>query len=365
MVNVTLENLQKSFQKVKAVDNVSLKINHGEFFAILGPSGSGKTTLLRLIAGLEFVDSGKIFFDEREVTYEPSYKRGTGMVFQNYALWPHMTVYENIAYGLRIRGFKEEEIRKRVKEVVEFIRLSGLEERYPNQLSGGQQQRVALARALVIEPKILLLDEPLSNLDAKLRVEMRAELRSIQKQLGITTVYVTHDQEEAMSIADRLGIINNGRLVQVDTPTNIYKNPKNLFVATFIGKCNVFPGRVVKKENEVVKVKLENGEVLEATSTEEVMEGEEVNVIVRPEAFSFSDTFAKNFVEGRVSWVYFSGFYKQAKALTGIGEVVFNVPSNIEIREGEKIRLFFKPNDAIVIKKEKEEGVAYSIELKA
>lgn len=365
MVNVTLEKLQKSFQKVKAVDNISLKIRHGEFFAILGPSGSGKTTLLRLIAGLEFADSGKIFFDEKDVTYEPSYKRGTGMVFQNYALWPHMTVYENIAYGLRIRGFKEEEIKKKVKKIVEFIRLSGLEERYPNQLSGGQQQRVALARALVIEPKILLLDEPLSNLDAKLRVEMRAELRSIQKQLGITTIYVTHDQEEAMSIADRLGIINNGKLVQIDTPMNIYKNPRNLFVATFIGKCNVFSGKVAGKENNIIKVKLDTGEILEGTSIEDLKEGEEVNVVVRPEAFSLSGAYTKNFVEGKVSWVYFSGFYKQAKVLTKIGEVVFNVPSDIEVKEGEEIKLFFKPNDAKVIKKEKEEGAAYAIELKA
>jgi ABC-type spermidine/putrescine transport systems, ATPase components len=195
MVVVELRNVSKSFGKVRAVDNASLRVEHGEFFSVLGPSGCGKTTLLRLISGLEFPDSGRIYFDGRDVTDLPSFKRETGMVFQNYALWPHMTVFENIAYGLKIRKYDKNRIKEKVKEVLKLVKLEGMEERYPTQLSGGQQQRVALARALVIEPKILLLDEPLSNLDAKLRVEMREEIKRIQKHLGLTAIYVTHDQE--------------------------------------------------------------------------------------------------------------------------------------------------------------------------
>jgi ABC-type Fe3+/spermidine/putrescine transport system ATPase subunit len=216
---VRLEKLRKVFDnRVVAVDDVDLVVNHGEIVAVLGPSGCGKTTLLRLIAGLEEPTSGRIFFDDRDVTRLPAQKRNTAVVPQTWALWPHMTVFENVAYGLRLRKKKlkltEEEIRRRVMETLELVGLAGLEERRPFQLSGGQQQRVALARALVVQPEVLLLDEPLANLDAKLRLELREEVRRIAKKLSITTIYVTHDQEEAFAVADRIAVMNAGRLQQ-------------------------------------------------------------------------------------------------------------------------------------------------------
>ncbi|MCB2173212.1 ABC transporter ATP-binding protein, partial [archaeon] len=195
MVEIELRNLTKRFGEVTAADNINLTINDGEFFTLLGPSGCGKTTTMRMIAGLEFPTEGQVFFDDNDVTQLPSYERNTGMVFQNYALWPHMKVFENVAYGLNVRKVPQNEIKERVKEALEQVKLGGMEDRFPTQLSGGQQQRVALARVLVINPAVLLLDEPLSNLDAKLRVQMREEIKDLQKRLGITTIYVTHDQE--------------------------------------------------------------------------------------------------------------------------------------------------------------------------
>ncbi|MCD6348969.1 MAG: ABC transporter ATP-binding protein, partial [Candidatus Korarchaeota archaeon] len=223
MVSIRTVELTKVFGDVVAVDHVSLEIKHGEFFTLLGPSGCGKTTFLRTIAGLEMADEGRIYFDDQDITDLPAHLRGTGMVFQNYALWPHMNVFDNIAYGLKIRKVPKSEIEKKVKEVLKLVKLEGLEKRTPHQLSGGQQQRVALARALVINPRVLLFDEPLSNLDAKLRIEMRAELKRIQRDLGITAIYVTHDQEEAMSISDRIAVMNRGRVMQVGTPKEIYR----------------------------------------------------------------------------------------------------------------------------------------------
>ncbi|MEB3806812.1 MAG: ABC transporter ATP-binding protein, partial [Desulfurococcales archaeon] len=230
MTRIRLEDVTKIYGGVVAVDHANIDIEHGEFFTIIGPSGCGKTTTLRIIAGFEVPEEGKVYFDDRDVTYVKPYERNTAMVFQNYALWPHMTVYDNIAYGLRLRKVPEDEIRRRVEKVLDLVDLHGLENRYPLQLSGGQQQRVALARALVVEPSVLLLDEPLSNLDAKLRLEMREELRNLQKRLGITTVYVTHDQLEALSMSDRIAVMNKGRILQVGTPEELYMRPRNLFV---------------------------------------------------------------------------------------------------------------------------------------
>jgi len=232
VTRIKLEGISKYYGNVVAVDDVNLEINKGEFFTLLGPSGCGKTTTLRIIAGFEIPDKGHVYFDDEDVTFLKPYKRNTAMVFQNYALWPHMTVFENVAYGLKIRkkelGLTDEEIKKRVQWALELVKLSGFENRYPLQLSGGQQQRVALARALVVQPRVLLLDEPLSNLDAKLRIEMREELKRIQKALGITTIYVTHDQLEAMSMSDRIAVMNKGRVVQIGTPRELYLYPKSL-----------------------------------------------------------------------------------------------------------------------------------------
>ena len=286
MTVVRLEKLRKVFDnRVVAVDDVDLVVNDGEIMAVLGPSGCGKTTLLRLVAGLEEPTSGRILFDDRDVTRLPTQERNTAVVPQTWALWPHMTVFDNVAYGLRLRkkrtNLTEEEIRRRVKEVLELVDLSGFEERRPFQLSGGQQQRVALARALVVQPEVLLLDEPLSNLDAKLRVELREEIRKIAKRLSITTIYVTHDQEEAMAVADRIAVMNAGKLQQVGRPEEIYYKPANFFVATFVGRSNVLKGRVVEAKGEVATVDV--GFPIAAQTPHRLAPGDEVDVVVRPE----------------------------------------------------------------------------------
>jgi spermidine/putrescine ABC transporter ATP-binding subunit len=237
-----------------AVDRVSLDVRDGELFTLLGPSGCGKTTLLRLIAGFHRPDAGRILFGERDVTGLPPHARNIGMVFQNYALWPHMTVFQNIAYGLRLRRLGRAEVEARVQEGLRTVNLTGLGARYPGQLSGGQQQRVALARALVLSPDFLLLDEPLSNLDAKIRVQVRAEIRTLQQEVGITTVYVTHDQEEALSLSDRVAVMRDGRVLQLGPPRELYERPRTRFVADFVGTNNLVPGTVVETANGTVTV---------------------------------------------------------------------------------------------------------------
>jgi iron(III) transport system ATP-binding protein len=243
---VAIEQVSFSYGDNLIIDNVSLDIAKGEFFAFLGPSGSGKTTLLRLIAGFGIPSGGRILIDEKDVTHLPPWSRNVGMVFQNYALWPHMTVAKNVAFGLERRRLPKAEIRRKVDDVLHLVGLAEFADRRPAQLSGGQQQRVALARTLVIEPTVLLLDEPLSNLDAKLRVEMRSELRQLQQKVGITTVYVTHDQEDANSVADRIAVLDRGRIQQVGTPIELYDHPASRFVAGFLGTANMIDGEVQK-----------------------------------------------------------------------------------------------------------------------
>jgi multiple sugar transport system ATP-binding protein len=235
MARVAVKELVKRFGRVLAVDHVSFEVRDGEFLVLLGPSGCGKTTTLRLIAGLEKPDAGEIYIGDRLVNDLPPKDRDVAMVFQNYALYPHMRVYENMAFPLKIRGFPREEIDKRVREVAELLHIQHLLDRYPRQLSGGQQQRVALGRALVRQPQVFLMDEPLSNLDAKLRVYMRAELKRLQRELGITTIYVTHDQAEAMTMADRIAVMNEGKIMQIAEPQELYSKPANVFVAGFVG----------------------------------------------------------------------------------------------------------------------------------
>jgi putative spermidine/putrescine transport system ATP-binding protein len=245
MARVRLENLSKRFGATAAVDDVSLEIDEGELVALLGPSGCGKTTTLRMIAGFVEPDAGRIRIGERDVTHLPPYRRDTGMVFQGYALFPHLTVAQNVSFGLEMRHVGKAETRERVAETLRLVRLDGMGERMPRQLSGGQQQRVALARALVIKPSVFLLDEPLSNLDAKLRHDVRIEIRQLQQRLGLTTIFVTHDQEEALTIADRLVLMKNGVIQQIGTPDELYERPANLFVADFIGKSNFLKGELV------------------------------------------------------------------------------------------------------------------------
>jgi iron(III) transport system ATP-binding protein len=239
---VTIEHVSFGYGSTPVLDDISLDVARGEFFAFLGPSGSGKTTLLRLIAGFGTPTTGRILTGERDLTPLPAWSRNVGMVFQSYALWPHMTVAKNVAFGLERRKLSRAEIDRKVRDALDLVGLGAFAERRPAQLSGGQQQRVALARTLVIEPEVLLLDEPLSNLDARLRVEMRSELRQLQRKLGITAIYVTHDQEEANAVADRIAVLDQGRIQQIGTPLELYDRPANRFVATFLGTANLIDG---------------------------------------------------------------------------------------------------------------------------
>ena len=235
---VIIQNAVKRYGDFTALNGVSLDIQEGEFFTLLGPSGCGKTTLLRMIAGFNSIEGGDFYFGEKRINDVPAHKRDIGMVFQNYAIFPHLTVRENVAYGLKARKMSAKEIKPKVDEALELVQISHLADRKPNELSGGQQQRVALARAFVIEPSVLLMDEPLSNLDAKLRVQMRSVIKKLQRRLGITTIYVTHDQEEALAISDRIAVMKDGHIMQIGTPRDIYAKPQNPFVAGFIGVSN-------------------------------------------------------------------------------------------------------------------------------
>ena len=312
MVKVRLENITKRFGNIVAVDNVNLEVGEGDFFTLLGPSGCGKTTVLRIIAGFYTPDDGKVFFDEEEVTSLPPFKRNTGMVFQNYALWPHMSVLGNVAYGLKIRKIPKNEIRERVTRVLRLVGLEGLEKRFPSQLSGGQQQRVALARALVIEPDILLLDEPLSNLDAKLRVQTRTEIKKLQEKLKITTIYVTHDQEEALCVSDRVAVMDRGLIHQIGTPIDIYDRPLVSFVADFIGAANFFRGRMVSfdKAAGTVDVQLHTGLSLKASFSGEESLSEELLLVCRPEAMKIltaRDEEVDNVLDGKIKVASYMG----------------------------------------------------------
>jgi iron(III) transport system ATP-binding protein len=262
MTSLRLENITKAFGSTYALRDIGLEIGSGELFFLLGPSGCGKSTLLRLIAGLHEPTAGRLFFNDDDVTALPTQRRNAVMCFQSYALWPHMSVRENIRFGLAVRGLSRQEQTQRIDEVLALVQMRELADRKPNQLSGGQQQRVALARALAVRPACLLLDEPLSNLDAQLRQEMRSEIRRICKSAGFTTVYVTHDQKEALSMADRIGILNDGRLVQVGTPGELYRRPGTSFVANFIGQTNLMRGRIISRQGNLARVRTTAGEIL-------------------------------------------------------------------------------------------------------
>ncbi|PWH18931.1 MAG: polyamine ABC transporter ATP-binding protein [Anaerolineae bacterium] len=282
---IRVENVVKRFGTTIAADHVSLSIGEGEFFALLGPSGCGKTTLLRMLAGFETPDSGAILLDGKDLTNVKPWKRPVNMMFQSYALFPHMTVYDNIAYGLRQEGLAAAEIERRVRQVLELIGLPELAKRKPGNLSGGQRQRVALARAIVKQPRVLLLDEPLAALDRKLRVEMRLELKRLQNEVGIAFVFVTHDQEEALSMADRAAVMRSGKIMQVGTPEELYNTPANLYVAQFIGEANVFAGRLQNSQGEWRLVTNANAYRVPSTEVQRsgLTNGEDAAVVVRPE----------------------------------------------------------------------------------
>lgn len=283
---LSIKDVTKKYKKEKAVDGISLDVERGKFITILGPSGSGKTTLLKLIAGFEDLNGGSILLDNEDISNKMPYQREIGMVFQNYALFPHMTVSQNVAYPLRIRKMNKDEIKQKTKEIMELVNLTGFEDRNSKLLSGGQQQRVALARAIVYNPPLLLLDEPLGALDKNLREKMQFEIRRIQKETGITTISVTHDQEEALTMSDLICIMNNGKIEQVDTPEEIYLHPQNKFVAEFIGEVNLLTGNIVKQENGLITVKLEEDpeKVFYINETRNLSGDEnKVHLVLRPE----------------------------------------------------------------------------------
>jgi len=359
MVRVRLVNVTKKFGDVVAVNNVSFEVKEGELFTLLGPSGCGKTTTLRLIAGFYKPDSGEIYFDDELVNDLPPYKRNTGMVFQNYALWPHMRVFDNVAYGLKLRNWPPRKIIRRVKEMLNLVGLAGKEKRYPSELSGGEQQRVALARALVIEPRVLLLDEPLSNLDAKLRVRMRSEIRKLQKKLGITTIYVTHDQEEALSISDRIAVMNKGKILQIGDPIEIYENPRDIFVADFIGTTNFIPARVVEfdKNAKKITIKIDDQKIVKDYYGHAEV-GIDVIIAIRPESLdivSLSEKPAsKPFIVGKIDLIDFLGKIIRYEIETEFGLIKVDTSEKSlreKFKEGDKVVIVIDPESIRIFTK--------------
>jgi len=352
---VRLEHISKIYEDPKtkkqfyAVYNTNLNIEPGSFVTLLGPSGCGKTTTLRMIAGFESPDEGEIFLGEEPINALTPDKRDTAMVFQSYALLPHYNVYDNVAYGLKIRKVPEAEIKERVMKMLDLVQLTGMEDRMTNQLSGGQQQRVALARALVVEPGVLLFDEPLSNLDAKLRVSMRTEIRRIQQKIGITAVYVTHDQAEAMAISDKIIVMNKGIVAQVGTPSEIYYQPNSEFVADFIGEVNFLPAKIVKKETKGfvtdcygVKINVHSGEG-------EI--GEAVKLCIRPESLHLKDD---GELKGKVIVSTFMGSYQLYHIMvedTLVKITEYNPKGKKIYKEGDIAALSFDSNDVHIISK--------------
>jgi ABC-type Fe3+/spermidine/putrescine transport system ATPase subunit len=359
MVAITIQQLSKRFGRTPVLQQVDLEIRRGELFFLLGPSGCGKTTLLRHIAGFYQPEEGGIFFDGGDVTRVPVHQRGTGMMFQSYALWPHLTVAENVAFGLEERRRPAQEIALRVEEALEQVKLGGLGERKIQQLSGGQQQRVALARALVIRPNCLLLDEPLSNLDAKLRVEMRAEIRRICKEFHLTAVYVTHDRDEALSMADRMAVMDQGRVVQVGDPEMVYRNPASCMVAEFLGETNFIEGTVFRECSRpgLYDVDTPLGRVRGRPSGGDWVPGANQPVVIsmRPEAVSFEHLFdSPNHWEGEIVSTTYLGSMVQYDFLTASG-----VPMKISEmnpwqvgRAGEAgVPVMVAPADVVILRK--------------
>jgi iron(III) transport system ATP-binding protein len=306
MTSVRLDDISKTFGSTVALSHINLQIEAGELFFLLGPSGCGKSTLLRLIAGLHEPSGGRIFFNDRDVTNLGTEKRNAVMCFQSYALWPHMTVRENVRFGLNVRRLPRAEQDERVDEVLDLVRMRDYADRKPNALSGGQQQRVALARALAVHPDCLLLDEPLSNLDAQLRVEMRGEIRRICKSAGSTTIYVTHDQKEALSVADRIAVMQDGQIVQVGTPADLYDKPASPFVAAFVGATNLIPGELVEITNGQATVKTAAGPLIVATRSVGKI-GQRVTVSIRPERLRTVGPTAANRITGNIVQTTFVG----------------------------------------------------------
>ncbi|AYO31520.1 ABC transporter ATP-binding protein [Biomaibacter acetigenes] len=354
---VSIKGVSKFYGNFTALNNVTLEIQKGEFFTLLGPSGCGKTTLLRMIAGFNTIDSGEIYFDDMFINNIPAHKRNTGMVFQNYAVFPHLNVFQNVAYGLKARKFNVNTINAKVEEALKLVQISDMKARRPSQLSGGQQQRVALARAIVIQPDVLLMDEPLSNLDAKLRVQMRSDIKKLQKNLGITTIYVTHDQEEALAISDRIAVMCDGTVMQVGTPEDIYKKPANPFVAGFIGKSNFLDGFIENIDsNSKAELNILNT-VIQGIFVKRNYKGN-VRIAVRPEGIMLEEA-GKGDITGEIIASTFLGDFicYEVKLESGqvleINEYTKDMKNTKKI--GEKVGIIFPPQNMILFDSERGE----------
>lgn len=335
MASLKFINLSKHFSSVKAVDSFNIEVRDGEFICLLGPSGCGKSTALRMIAGFEDPSAGDILMDGQSIIHLPPNKRPTAMVFQKYTLWPHMTVFKNVAFGLQLRKLERSVVESKVIGALELVGLKGYEKRLPTQLSGGQQQRVAIARALVLEPKIMLLDEPFSSLDAHLRVRLREELKGIQRQLGITTIFVTHDQEEALSLADRIAVMNSGQVEQYDSPDIIYATPSSQFVAAFIGTMNLLDGQQEKQTLKLGKYRLLSSENVKGSS---------VKIAIRPEDLQVAEASGW---PAKVKQVMNLGpFYSLLLELESVGEIKAMFPKSSRLKENDRLEIL--PNRFLV-----------------
>ncbi|GAA5122074.1 ABC transporter ATP-binding protein [Luteolibacter yonseiensis] len=354
MESIRAESVVKSFGTTRALDGISVAIGSGELFFLLGASGCGKTTLLRCIAGLETPDNGSIFFGDRDVTNIPPHKREAAMVFQSYALWPHLTVGQNIAFGLEERKISKPEIKRRVGEALEMVRLPGYGGRSIDQMSGGEQQRVSLARALVVKPKCLLLDEPLSNLDARLRVEMRREIRRIVKENGLTGIYVTHDQEEALSMADRMAVLSHGKIGQTGTPEEIYRSPHNSHVAGFIGETNLITGTALETHGGFTLAKTAAGPIIGRVGDPgwTPANEEELCLSIRPEAWRLRPQEGDNVVSGNIVERSYLGQRIQYWVSTEAGrqQVVEMNPHSIHAPGDAVINLHCRHEDVVILK---------------
>ena len=334
-VAISIENVIKRFGKDTIINGLSLDVRPGEFFTLLGPSGCGKTTLLRMIIGFNSIEGGEIKIDGKVINNIPTNKRNMGMVFQNYAIFPHMSVRDNVAFGLKNRKVPQDQIESQVDEILKVVKIDHLKKRMPSKLSGGQQQRVALARALVIEPSVLLFDEPLSNLDAKLRVTMRTEIRKIQQKVGITAIYVTHDQSEAMSISDKIIIMSKGKVEQIGTPREIYYHPNSRFVADFIGEANFLEARVRSASGEKAVIDVV-GQELTVNNFAKAGPGDDAVLVIRPEGATLAE---QGLLEGTVTLSTFMGSYQYYQVMVGNMEIQITDynPVNRRIYEvGEK-----------------------------
>ena len=351
-VIVKLENVSKSFGKSNVIDDVSLDIYEGEFITLLGSSGCGKTTILRMISGLESVTSGKVYIDNKDVTHVDPTKREVNTIFQNFALFPKMTVKDNITFGLRMKKVNPSEIEKRCANVIKLVKLDGFENRYPHELSGGQQQRVAIARGIIMNPKVLLLDESLCSLDLKLKKSMQVELKRIQKKLGITFIYVTHNQEEALSMSDRIAIINKGKIEQLGTPQEIYKNPQKVFVADFIGEANIIDAEVIKKKEDSIKVSMLEDYLLEIPTDKEFSVGDKIKIVIRPEDIKISKRKMNNSINGIIIVTTYNGNSTNILIdIPGKKDIKVSIIDDEKYNYNEEVYIMFDPKHVIPLRK--------------